>query len=184
MGACGPACSVPAPGPACLARSPCAAPRRPAHAPKTHLVVRVALVSRVRCVSPPTPDSHGIPRIAREIRLIRSPIQAPGSRVFAAVRAEQSGAWEMAGKGAKATAAKSAEKEKGKKAPVSRSSRAGSQVSSTAHPLPAPARRFSVVRGRSRFGPPAAPSCAFWCSHRRLGFSYCSFYRFGWNCAF
>uniref|UniRef100_A0A0E0JZE0 Translocation protein SEC62 n=1 Tax=Oryza punctata TaxID=4537 RepID=A0A0E0JZE0_ORYPU len=33
----------------------------------------------------------------------------------------------MAGKGAKATAAKSAEKDKGKKAPVSRSSRAGSQ---------------------------------------------------------
>jgi hypothetical protein len=37
----------------------------------------------------------------------------------------------MAGKGAKATSAKAAEKEKGKKAPASRSSRAGPQVSST-----------------------------------------------------
>ena len=35
----------------------------------------------------------------------------------------------MAGKGAKATSAKAAEKEKGKKAPASRSSRAGPQVS-------------------------------------------------------
>ena len=47
----------------------------------------------------------------------------------------------MAGKGgkgllaAKTTAAKSAEKDKGKKAPVSRSSRAGLQVSSGLPPL-------------------------------------------------
>jgi len=48
----------------------------------------------------------------------------------------------MAGKGgkgllaAKTTAAKSAEKDKGKKAPVSRSSRAGLQVTCALSPLP------------------------------------------------
>jgi hypothetical protein len=54
-------------------------------------------------------------------------IQGLGSRRRSTEWAEPA---EMAGKGAKATSGKAAEKEKGKKAPASRSSRGGSQVSS------------------------------------------------------
>ena len=57
----------------------------------------------------------------------------------------------MAGKGgkgllaAKTTAAKSAEKDKGKKAPVSRSSRAGLQVTCALSPLPCASAEICVI---------------------------------------
>jgi hypothetical protein len=58
----------------------------------------------------------------------------------------------MAGKGAKATAAKSADKDKGKKAggPVSRSSRAAPQASLL--PPPLGSTRCRLIRGCFRFG--------------------------------
>jgi hypothetical protein len=91
--------------------------------------------------SPPVicPVRRAIPRPGGEIRPIRGPIWSdppPRIRLFLpAGSTAEAGAEQMAGKGgkgllaAKTTAAKTAEKDKGKKAPVSRSSRAGLQAS-------------------------------------------------------
>jgi hypothetical protein len=88
-----------------------------------------------------------ISRIGGEIRLIRASIcadsaRAPSDSGFFCRRVSSFlGAEAMAGKGgkgllaAKTTAAKSAEKDKGKKAPVSRSSRAGLQVTCALPPF-------------------------------------------------
>ena len=82
----------------------------------------------------------------------------------------------MAGKGgkgllaAKTTAAKSAEKDKGKKAPVSRSSRAGLQVTCALSPLPCASPEICVVLSRRRRSAFRQSPYAKWV--RRLGLPF------------
>nr|TKV91422.1 hypothetical protein SEVIR_9G095432v2 [Setaria viridis] len=81
----------------------------------------------------PTPSSHAEPKKKSRFRFAWREEESEGSQNSRKGLGFPLGAEEMAGKGgkgllaAKTTAAKSAEKDKGKKAPVSRSSRAGLQ---------------------------------------------------------